>query len=204
MEGQAPKPIEYAVAITGASGAPYGIRLVEELLKRDIGCELILSPTGAEILSLECGIEGDVAAQILAQARIKHKRGLLGLTPSDSFTSPLASGSYGLKAMIICPCSMGTLGRIATGISSSLIERVADCMLKERRTLVVVPRETPLNTIHIENMLRLSQAGAIVLPAMPAFYHEPSTIADMIDFVVGKILDILGIENSLYKRWNRG
>jgi len=196
---------EYAVAVTGASGAPYGIRLIEELVKRQKRCELIVSPTGLGIVREECGIdtEKDVVAQILGRAGLEQREELLKLTPSDELTSPLASGSYGLKAMVVCPCSMGTLGRIASGASTNLIERVADCMLKERRPLVVVPRETPLNSIHIENMLRLSRAGAVVLPAMPAFYHTPRSVDDMVDFVVGKILDILGIENSLYKRWKR-
>ncbi len=196
---------EYAVAVTGASGAPYGIRLIEELVKRQKRCELIVSSTGLGIVREECGIdtEKDVVAQILGRAGLEQREELLKLTTSDELTSPLASGSYGLKAMVVCPCSMGTLGRIASGASTNLIERVADCMLKERRPLVVVPRETPLNSIHIENMLRLSRAGAVVLPAMPAFYHTPRSVDDMVDFVVGKILDILGIENSLYKRWKR-
>ncbi len=196
---------EYAVALTGASGALYGIRLVEELVKREKSCELIVSPTGLEILKEECAIgpEKDVTRQILERSGLKKGSPLLTVTSHNQLTSPLASGSYGLKAMIICPCSMGTLGRIACGASTNLIERVADCMLKERRTLVVVPRETPLNSIHIENMLKLSQAGAVVLPAMPGFYHRPGSIDDMVNFVVGKVLDILGIENSLYKRWKR-
>ncbi len=196
---------EYAVALTGASGAIYGVRLVEELLKRERCCELIVSSAGFSILKEECGIEPDaLVSTILERAGVSESEGLLALTPPTQLTSPLASGSYGLRAMVICPCSMGTLGRIASGISANLIERVADCMLKERRTLVVVPRETPLNSIHIENMLKLSRAGAVVLPAMPAFYHRPESVEQMVDFIVGKILDILGIENSLYKRWKRG
>jgi 4-hydroxy-3-polyprenylbenzoate decarboxylase len=128
-------------------------------------------------------------------------RGELRYTPYDDIASPLASGSCLRDAMIICPCSMGTLARVAAGISGNLIERAADCAIKEKARLVIVPRETPLSAIHLENMLKLARMGATVLPAMPGFYHHPRSLDEMVDFVVGKVLDTLGIENELFKRW---
>ncbi len=199
----------YIVAITGASGAVYGIRLIEELLKRGGALDLIVSPTGFILLKDELGLDASKETEKAIRAFIlKRKKGKapalkgsLRYTPAGDLTAKFASGSALRKKMIICPCSMGTLGRIASGVSGNLIERAADCVLKERGELVLVPRETPLNAIHLENMLRLSRAGAVILPAMPGFYSRPRTIDDMVDFVVGKALDILGIENSLYKRW---
>jgi 4-hydroxy-3-polyprenylbenzoate decarboxylase len=211
----------YIVALTGASGAVYGIRLIEELIKRGDDVDLVISPSGFVLLKEELGldlarggrggVEKGIRAYIAGQGRKRAKgshhgnqgkrAGALKYYLSSDLAAPVSSGSALRKAMVICPCSMGTLSRIATGVSSNLIERAADCMLKERRELVLVPRETPLNAIHLENMLRLQRAGAVVLPAMPAFYTKPETIEDMVDFVVGKVLDVLKIENSLYKRW---
>jgi 4-hydroxy-3-polyprenylbenzoate decarboxylase len=122
----------------------------------------------------------------------------------DDFFAPVASGSSAPQGVVIAPCSMGTAGRIAAGLSNTLIERVADVALKERRPLILVPRETPFNTLHLENLLRLSRAGAQILPAMPAFYHRPQTVEALVDFVVGKILDSLGIEHALFQRWGEG
>ncbi|MFZ3071885.1 MAG: flavin prenyltransferase UbiX [Thermodesulfobacteriota bacterium] len=197
----------YIVALTGASGAAYGLRLISEFLTRGDGVELIVSPNGFLLLKEEAGLdcEGkDVSAVItdfLEKKGAKKFKGTLKYTPSIEVWSPLASGSSMPKTMIVCPCSMGTLARIAGGASGNLIERAADCVMKEGGRLVLVPRETPLNAIHLENMLKLSRLGVTILPAMPAFYNKPVTIADMVDFVAGKILDSLGIENSLYKRW---
>ncbi|TAN59849.1 UbiX family flavin prenyltransferase [bacterium] len=200
----------YIVAFTGASGAPYGIRLITELLKRGDDIELLISPSGFLILKEELGLDllkDNVEKGLLAYLKSASKKaalkGRLNYTPSNDIGARLASGgAFGaVKAMIICPCSMGTLGRVAGGISGNLIERAADCVLKENRPLVLVPRETPFNAIHLENMLRLSRAGAVILPAMPAFYTKPVTVDDMVDFVVGKALDVLKVEHSLYKRW---
>lgn len=195
----------YVVALTGASGAGYGLRLVEELLKRGDDVDLIISPAGFLILKEELGLDlrlVDVKEGLRGYFKADHGSNLTHLA-SDDISAPVASGSSVKKAMIICPCSMGTLARVATGVSGNLIERSADCFLKERRTLVLVPRETPLNAIHLENMLKLSRMGAVILPAMPAFYSHPETIGDMVDFVVGKTLDSLGIENDLYRRWKK-
>lgn len=204
----------YVVALTGASGAVYGVRLIEEFLKRGDDVELVISPSGFLLLKEELGIEcagPDAPAKIKASiaktaGRSGTKKGgggALVYHSSEDLTASIASGSSLKKAMIVCPCSMGTLARIAAGISGNLIERAADCVLKERGTLVLVPRETPLNSIHLENMLKLSRMGTVILPAMPAFYTHPETVNDMVDFVVGKTLDVLGIENSLYKRWKK-
>jgi len=205
------------VAITGASGAVYGLRLAGELLSRGDDVELVISPSGFLLLAEELGIkcdrnDGSAAAAYIedmatrAQARkggLAPRRGALRYHASDDLTSAIASGSSLRRAMVIAPCSMGTLARVASGISANLIERAADCVLKERGTLVLVPRETPLSSIHLENMLKLSRMGAVILPAMPAFYTHPETIDDMVDFVIGKTLDILGVENDLYKRWKK-
>ena len=197
----------YIVALTGASGAAYGLRLISEFLTRGDDVEFVVSPNGFLLLkeeaSLDC--EGkDVSGAVtdyLKKRGGKLLKGALKYTPVTAIWSPLASGSSMPKTMIVCPCSMGTLARIASGASGNLVERAADCVMKEGGRLVLVPRETPLNAIHLENMLKLARLGVTVLPAMPAFYHKPKTIEDMVDFVVGKILDSLGIENDLYKRW---
>lgn len=200
----------YIVAATGASGAVYCLRLIEELIKRGNDVVLTISPCGFLLMDEELGLAlegGDVAATFLefiekrGALRGAVDPGSLSYTRYDDLASPLASGSALNKEMVICPCSMGTLARVAAGTSTNIIERAADCVLKEGGRLVLVPRETPLSSIHLENMLRLAHAGARILPAMPAFYHRPETIEEIVDFVVGKILDTLGIENSLYRRW---
>lgn len=197
----------YLVALTGASGAVYGVRLVEELLKRGDDVELIISPSGFLILKEELGIDASKDARAAVTGYLKKRgaalKGSLKCLAHDDLLAGAASGSALRRNMIVCPCSMGTLARIATGISGNLIERAADCVLKERGTLIIVPRETPLNQIHLENMLKLSRMGALILPAMPAFYTKPEKIEDMVDFIVGKTLDALGVENDLYKRWKK-
>lgn len=170
------------VGITGASGVVYGVRLVNVLREKKIETFCVVSRNAEKIMKLEIG------------ENIECYR-------EDEIEAPFSSGSFGIDAMAIVPCSMKTLAAIACGYANNLITRSADVVLKERKKLILVPRETPLHTIHLENMLRLSKAGAIILPAMPAFYHKPKKIDDLIDFVVGKILDVLGIENNLYERW---
>lgn len=188
------------VAITGASGVIYGIRTVEVLLKIGYSVNLIISKWGIEIINEECGVNFKNDYQQSARKFFKDDKKLLVCEEND-LTAVISSGSSLNKRMVIIPCSMGTLGRIASGISSTLIERSADVVLKEGGKLIVVPRETPLNSIHLENMLRLQRAGADIIPAMPAFYHNPKKIEDLIDFIVGKVLDTFGINHNLYSRW---
>ncbi len=193
------------VAITGASGSVYGVRLVEELLRAQCRVSLLLTRAGLEVLNYETGLDwtGTVSKRLEqmratfgADSRLEHYG-------EDNLFAPVASGSSAPDAVVVCPCSMGTAGRIAAGLGSNLVERVADVALKERRDLILVPRETPFNQIHLENMLRLSKAGAHILPAMPAFYHRPQTIDELVDFVVGRVLDALKVEHQLFTRWGQ-
>ena len=195
----------YAVGITGGSGAPYALRLLRALLDSGHEVHLVVSPAGETILKVESGLRlgntlREKAASIAAAIETGHEARLRVFDPQN-LAAPISSGSFACAGMAIVPCSTGTLGRIANGISSNLIERAADVSLKERRPLVVVPRETPLNEIHLRNMLALRQAGADILPAMPAFYHKPRHISDLIDMIVGRVLDRLGVENELFHRW---
>jgi len=194
---------QIVVAITGASGAVYGVRLVEELLKAECRVTLLASRCGLEVLEYETGLNWQGT---MAERRAKLADYFGGDVPlrhyhEDDLFAPTASGSSAPDAVVICPCSMGTAGRIAAGLGGNLIERTADVALKERRELLLVPRETPFNQIHLENLLRLSRAGAHILPAMPAFYHQPRTVEDLVNFVVGKILDSLRIAHQLFPRW---
>lgn len=192
------------VALTGASGSVYGLRLVEQLCLNGFQVTFSASCSGTAVCREETGLDlsGDLerALQRLYQ-HLEVDSGVQLVHPDDLFCGA-ASGSSAPDAMVICPCSMGTLARIACGVSGNLIERSADVMLKERRPLLLVPRETPLSDIHLENMLKLSRSGARIVPAMPAFYTHPGSVLEMVDFVVGKLLDQLGIANDLYKRWD--
>jgi 4-hydroxy-3-polyprenylbenzoate decarboxylase len=191
------------VAMTGASGSVYGLRLVEQLCLSGIDVILSASDSGTLVCREETGLDlfGDPAKAVeRLYAHLEVEAGIEMVHPDDLFC-PAASGSAAPDAMIVIPCSMGTLARISAGISGNLIERAADVMLKERRPLLLVPRETPLSTIHLENMLRLSRAGAQIVPAMPAFYHGPDSVIDLVDFMVGKVLDQLRIGHELFKRW---
>jgi len=191
------------VALTGASGASYGIELVRQLLAHGRRVTFILSDCGRQVANFELGLEWPAAIEAQRQAVRAHfgTGEELTVTAPDDFFAPAASGSALTGGMVICPCSMGTLGRIAAGVSGNLIERAADVALKERRPLLLVPRETPLSAIHLENMLKLNRAGADILPAMPAFYHHPRSIDDLVRQLVGRILDRLGIDNALAVRW---
>jgi 4-hydroxy-3-polyprenylbenzoate decarboxylase len=192
----------FVVAITGASGSVYGLRLISELLRSGERVSLILTSAGRQVLNHEMGLEWSAEIKVQRQQVQEYFASIaVDSLAIDDFWAGAASGSAAADAMIIVPCSMGTLGRVAAGLSGNLLERAADVMLKERRTLLLVPRETPFNNIHLENLLRLSQAGAIILPAMPGFYHGPETIEDLVDFVVGKILDQLNVQHSLFTRW---
>lgn len=178
------------IAITGCSGVVYGVRLLEACRKLGIETDLIVSQAAEKLLELELG------------KTIKDIRKLATRNyPQDDLAAPLASGSVKTDGMVIAPCSMKTLGAIASGIADNLITRAADVTLKEGRPLVLVPRETPLNLIHLENMVKLKRAGATILPAMPGFYYKPKEISELIDFIVGRILDVLGVEHKLYRRW---
>jgi flavin prenyltransferase len=190
------------LGITGASGAPYAARLLTALSESGAQVGVTLSDSGFEVLATE--LHGDPAmAREEVVARLTD--GLAGITVYDvkDFKSPYASGSAKVDGYIICPCSMATVGTIAAGAMANLVHRAASVALKEERKLILVPRETPLSTIHLENLLRLRRAGATVLFAAPGFYNSPQTIDDLIEFVVGRCLDQLGIENKLTQRWGQ-
>ncbi len=191
------------VGITGASGSIYGLRLIEELLRAEIQVTVLLTNAGRQVVAFETGMEvSENPAECSRQLKDYFKAGdNLQYCGINDFFAPVASGSSAPDAVVVCPCSMGTVGRIAAGLSGNLLERVADVALKENKTLLLVPRETPFNQIHLENLLRLSKAGAQILPAMPGFYQQPETVADLVDFLVGKIMDSLGVEHKLFKRW---
>jgi 4-hydroxy-3-polyprenylbenzoate decarboxylase len=187
------------LAMTGASGAPYAVRLLGALNDSEVPVHLIVSETGWRLLSEELAIENETALR----ERTGDWSHVVLYDDHDRGATP-ASGSASSAGMVICPCSMGTLASIAQGTTRSLIERAADVVLKERRPLILVPRETPYSIIHLENMLRISRAGAVVLPASPGFYHRPSGIDELVDFVVGRILSHLGVPHSMGPRWQRG
>lgn len=192
------------LAFTGASGMPYGLRLLECLLAAGADVGLVYSPAAQIVAKQECGLaipsQPREAARWFA-ARYGAKAGQLSVYGRDDWMAPVASGSAPADAMAVCPCTMGTLGAIANGLADNLIERAADVALKERRPLVLVPRETPLSAIHLENMLRLARAGATILPPAPGFYGRPGSVDDLVDFVVARVLDHLGVAHSLGPRW---
>jgi flavin prenyltransferase len=192
------------LAFTGASGLPYGLRLLECLLAARLRVYLLYSPAAQIVarqeLDLVLPTQPGAATTFFAE-RYGAQPGQLTVFGREDWFSPVASGSNPPDAMAVCPCSMGTIGSLAAGLADNLIERAADVMLKERRPLVLVPRETPLSAIHLENLLKLSRAGAVIVPPSPGFYGHPQTIADLVDFVVARILDQLGVEHSLGPRW---
>jgi 4-hydroxy-3-polyprenylbenzoate decarboxylase len=178
------------VGITGASGAIYGWRLINVL--KQAGCEVhvVVTDHGRQVLDFECGVSPAMIAQVADR-----------LHAADNMHACIASGSFKTDAMIIVPCSMRTLGAVANGIADNLLTRAADVTLKENRMLIIVPRETPVNVIHLGNMLKLAQIGVKVMPASPGFYHRPEDMAALIDMMVGKICDMLSVEHNLYQRW---
>lgn len=187
------------VAITGASGAPYAVRLLEALVKAERRVWLLVSSHGYRLLRTEVGIAD--AGALRGRVGAEWWDRFVTLYDDNDRGAAPASGSTRWAGMVICPCSMGTIAAISQGTSRSLVERAADVALKERRRLVVVPRETPYSEIHLENMLRLSRAGAVVMPASPAFYHQPAGIPELVDFVVARILDHLDVDHALVRRW---
>jgi len=193
-----------ALAITGASGAAYGLRLLQCLLAADKQVYLMVSGPGQMVISQETGLKlpskpGEIQAILSERYRAKPQQ--LQVFGKEDWMAPVASGSNAPAAMVVCPCTAGTLAAIANGISTKLIERAADVALKEQRKLILVPREMPYSVIHLENMLRLARMGVVILPANPGFYHQPRGIDDLVDFVVARILDHLAIEHTLSKRW---
>lgn len=223
---------DLVLAITGASGSLYAVRLLDALLSLGRNVHVTMSPAASQVFRHELGLTIDLArveeadllppdADLVHDSRLGVRRvsGASGLGNSSvfsesetsrgrmiyhhhlDFSAGIASGSFLTDGMVVCPCSMGTLAGIAHGLSTNLIQRAADVHLKERRKLIVVPRETPLGSIQLDNMKRLTDAGGLVLPAMPGFYHNPTSIHDLVDFVVGRICDHLGVRHALFKRW---
>jgi flavin prenyltransferase len=194
------------LALTGASGMPFGLRLLECLVGASCRVYLLYSSAAQIVAKQECALT--IPTQPREAARMFSERfsaadGQIEVFAREDWNAPIASGSSAADAMAICPCTVGTLGAIAAGLADNLIERAADVMLKERRRLVLVPRETPLSTIHLENMLKLAQAGAVILPPAPGFYNDPQSIADIVDFVVARVLDQLAVPHNLQPRWGR-
>ncbi len=193
-----------SLAITGASGVQYGLRLLECLLQADVQVYLLISAPAKVVIATETDLDlpgRPTAIEAYFSERYQAKPAQLRVFGRDQWLAPVASGSSAPDAMVVCPCSTGTLSAISCGNSRTLIERAADVMLKEKRQLILVPRETPLSAIHLENMLKLAQLGVTILPAAPAFYHKPTQISELIDFVVARILDHLGIAQQLAPRW---
>ncbi len=192
------------LALTGASGLPYGIRLLECLLQSGSRVHLLYSQAAQIVAKQELDFtlpNRPQDAEKLLTERFGKFSGELRVFGRDDWYAPMASGSNPGDAMVICPCTMGTLAAVAAGLSDDLITRGADVMLKEKRLLILVPRESPFSAIHLENMLKLSHAGAVILPPNPGFYYQPQTVQDLVDFVVARILDHLGVEHTLVKRW---
>jgi 4-hydroxy-3-polyprenylbenzoate decarboxylase len=196
---------DLVVAMTGASGAAYAVRLLEVLLRAGRTVHLTLSPAAVEVLETELGRRVELtqvrAGDLLPQLADTDRAGQLRYHHYLDFRAGIASGSFLTGGMVICPCSMGTVAAVANGLSQNLIHRAADVHLKERRRLVLVPRETPLNVVQLRNLAACVEAGAVVLPAMPAFYTRPQSVQDLIDFIVGRICDQLGVEHQLFPRW---
>jgi 4-hydroxy-3-polyprenylbenzoate decarboxylase len=191
------------LGITGASGAPYAARLLEALAERGADVGVCISAAGLEVIATELYGDASLPRDEVLQRFLTPAGGAATLHGPQDWKAPYASGSARVDAYVICPCSMGTLGTIASGSMTNLIHRAASVALKEGRKLVLVPRETPLSTIHLQNMLTLRQAGATILFAAPGFYHAPASVGDLVDFVVARLLDQLGLDNALSGRWGQ-
>jgi flavin prenyltransferase len=185
------------VALTGASGAPYGVRLLDVLARNQVPVWLVASSHGMRLLRDECGID---TLDALREATGGDWGSVTPFPDGDRGALP-ASGSQRTRGMVICPCSMGTVAAIAAGTSRSLVERAADVTLKERRKLILVPRETPLSLVHLRNLVTVTEAGAVVIPAAPGFYHRPTTVAELVDFIVQRVLDQLDLDIEIARRW---
>lgn len=185
---------KFLIGITGASGCIYGLRLIEELIKKDHEINLVITSAGRQVIKEEIG--NTFIEKFLSKYNKKIK-----LWEENDFSAPFISGSNTIDYQIIIPCSMSKLSAIANGLSRNILERTADVALKEKKQLILVLRETPLNIIHIDNMLKAAKAGALIVPAMPAFYHKPENIDDIVNFIVGKVLSLIGIKHSLFKKW---
>lgn len=197
-------PRTVTVALTGASGIRYGLRLIECLVDSGTRVYLLISQAGQVVLKMEEGLEvpsRPVEAEAFLSERFGATPGQIRVFGRQEWTAPVASGSNPTEAMVVCPCTTGTLARIAAGFSQDLIDRAADVIMKEGRKLILVVRETPFSVVHLENMLRVARAGAIVMPANPGFYFNPKTLDDIVDFMVARVLDHIGIPHSLAGRW---
>ena len=192
-----PGALPTVLALTGASGAPYGVRLLEVMARNQVPVWLIASGHGMRLLQAECGIDS------LEALREATGGDWSSVTPfPDGYRGALpASGSQRINGMVSCPCSMGTVAAVAAGTSRSLVERAADVTLKERRRLILVPRETPLSLIHLRNLVSVTEAGAVVIPAAPGFYHRPTRVEELVDFIVQRVLDQLGLDITIARRW---
>jgi 4-hydroxy-3-polyprenylbenzoate decarboxylase len=199
---------DLVVALTGASGSPYGVRLLEVLLRAGRAVHLTLSPAAVQVLEQELGrcvrLDHFELRDLLGDAAGLAAAGQVHYHDYRDYRAGIASGSFLTAGMVICPCSMGTAAAIAHGLSQNLIHRAADVHLKERRKLILTPRETPLGVVQLRNLTLCAEAGAVVLPAMPAFYTRPQSIQDLVDFIVGRICDQLGVAHGLLRRWGEG
>ncbi len=195
------------VAITGASGAQYGLRLIECLVKAQVQVFVMVSKAAHVVIATETSVKLPAQSAAMEQfltERYQADQGQIKVFGKEDWMSPVASGSGAPSSMVICPCSTGALSAVATGASNNLIERAADVALKERRQLILVPRETPYSAIHLENMLKLTQMGATIMPASPGFYHKPESVEDIVDFMVARVLDHLGVEQQMVEKWGSG
>jgi len=205
-----PKQLDYSqtitIAITGASGVQYGLRLTQCLINEGVRVYLMVSKAAQIVIATETDLKLPAQAAKMKQylsEKFSAKSGQLEVFGKEDWMAPVASGSGAPSQMVVCPCSTGTLSAIACGASNNLIERAADVALKERRKLILVPRETPYSEIHLEHMLKLTRMGAVIIPASPGFYNKPQTLDDLVDFIVARILDHLGVEQKLVERWGR-